>query len=63
MKAIQFLVVIIPFLLTIFLTIKIADYHYKTYKGDYPLHIVYFLFGIIFYMFIFLLITDLFNIN
>ncbi len=41
MNAIMFLIGIISMGLMIFLGLRLADWHYKTYKGDYPLYIWY----------------------
>lgn len=41
MNAIGFFTAMIGFAATIFLAIKCAEIHYKTYKGEQPLYIIY----------------------
>ena len=50
MKAIIFIFLTTGFLATAFLSMKIADRHYKTYKGDEPLYLIYTLLGEIIYI-------------
>lgn len=46
-NALGILIVGATLMSTLFLSIKVAEYHYKTYKGEYPLFIIYGMIGII----------------
>jgi hypothetical protein len=45
MKALEVLIICSTFMGSIFLSIKVAEWHYKTYKGEQPLFIIYGMIG------------------
>jgi hypothetical protein len=48
-------------MVTIILSTKVATWHYKTYKGDHPLYIIYSLLGAIIWATVLLAVAEYFS--